>query len=168
MKRHLAYLKYVLRHKYYVLVAGSKIRNCSLFRLIMHDLSKFRPKEWTAYARTFYKPDGTKQYLPTENFELAWLHHQHHNPHHWQYWLLRCDDGRIQHMDMPGEYLREMVADWAGAGRAITGKWDVAEWYAKNRSTIKLSAITRQRVEIILQDSFGYVIPAINATVEEF
>lgn len=57
MKPHLRYLKYVLIHKLYVLVAGVAINGWSprwLWRLFIHDLSKFRPSEWRAYVAMFY------------------------------------------------------------------------------------------------------------------
>ncbi len=46
------YLVYVLRHKYYVFVVGSRLR-VSLWRLLVHDLSKFSWLEWTAYVEYF-------------------------------------------------------------------------------------------------------------------
>lgn len=47
-------------------------------------------------------------------------------------------------------YAREMIADWMGAGRAITGKWEVAEWYEKNQNKIQLHPETRRFVENII------------------
>lgn len=86
MRRHLAYLKYVLRHKWYVFLACFKLR-VPLWIAIFHDWDKFLPDEWLAYARTFYKPDGKKQYIESAEFARAWMLHQHRNKHHWQYWL---------------------------------------------------------------------------------
>ena len=51
---------------------------------------------------------------------------------------------------MPRRYALEMVADWMGAGRAITGRWECAEWYAKNREKIVLHENTRRLVDGIL------------------
>lgn len=149
MKRHLNYLKYVLRHKWFVFVASRKTGS-SLWLAAIHDMSKFSPSEWNPYAATFYKPDGSKQYDETDAFNIAWLRHQHRNPHHWQHWLLRMDRGDTVAMEMPERYAREMVADWMGAGRAITGKWECAEWYAKNSGKIILHPNTRTLVERIL------------------
>ena len=155
MKRHIAYLKYLIRHKWFVLVAGIKI-GCPLWRLLTHDLSKFRPSEWFAYVAYFYGTqypsvytyygDRRNHILDTgfykenikEKFEFAWLHHQHRNLHHWQYWLLKEDDGDTKVLEMPEKYVFEMVADWMGAGRAISGKWDFEDWYTKNKSKIVL------------------------------
>lgn len=53
-------------------------------------------------------------------------------------------------LEMPETYAREMVADWMGAGRGYTGKWDVQEWYDKNKERILLHPRTRQYVESLL------------------
>ena len=45
MKAHLRYLGYVLRHKWFVLVAGLKV-GAPLWRLLIHDWSKFTAAEW--------------------------------------------------------------------------------------------------------------------------
>lgn len=88
MRRHWAYLKYVLRHKWYVLREGRKL-GVPLLILILHDWDKFLPDEWFPYARTFYKSNGEKQYVESVDFAVAWMKHQHRNKHHWQYWLTR-------------------------------------------------------------------------------
>jgi len=149
LKRHWSYLKYVIRHKWFVLMASKRI-GASLCLALIHDKSKFRPSEWWPYAETFYKPDGSKQYDETEEFNLAWLLHQNRNPHHWQHWLLKMDSGDVLAIEMPRRYALEMVADWMGSGRAITGRWEYAEWYAKNREKIVLHDNTRKTVEWIL------------------
>jgi hypothetical protein len=154
MNKHWQYLKYVLRHKYFVFMAGVKI-GCPLWRLISHDMSKFLPSEWVPYVEYFY--GSNKVYAYTElDFNNAWLKHQHRNKHHWQYWLLREDSGDTIAMSMPRQYILELVADWAGAGREITGKWDVSEWYAKNKEKIVLSVGSRTQVEKLLFMHFHY------------
>lgn len=136
MKRHLAYLKYVLRHKYYVYKAGRTL-GLGRWHMLIHDLSKFGPSEWNAYVHTFYKADGTKQdYRETENFKAAWNHHQKVNKHHWQYWVLLWDRGDVEPLPMPEIYVREMVADWVGAGMAIHGKMEVKSWFGKQKEML--------------------------------
>ena len=150
MKRHIAYLKYIIRHKWFVFVAGLKLR-VPLWQLIIHDWTKFLPSEWSEYAFTFYNKDGSGRYIETPGFIEAWNHHQKRNKHHWQYWVLTTDSGETESIPMPMKYIREMVADWCGAGRAITGKWDVISWYNKNRKNIMLHEYTREHVESILK-----------------
>ena len=54
-----------------------------------HDKSKYSLEEYEAYDNWFY---GNKSHDAKVKFEMAWLHHIHNNPHHWQYYLLREDD----------------------------------------------------------------------------
>lgn len=58
MKAHLKYLRYVVAHKLYVLRAGLCIHPWYhplwLWRLLVHDWSKFLPAEWTPYVHAFY------------------------------------------------------------------------------------------------------------------
>lgn len=147
--RHWNYLRYVLRHKWFVFVVSVRI-GAPLWLALIHDASKFRPSEWLPYARTFYAPDGSNQYKETPAFAQAWNDHQKRNGHHWQRWLITWDRGTTEPLPMPRRYVLEMVADWMGAGRAITGKWEAREWYDKNKATIQLHPETRQMVEAIL------------------
>lgn len=144
MRRHIAYLKYVLRHKWYVFVAC--LEYGLVWRGIKHDWTKFLPSEWFAYARCFYKPDGSSQYLPSDEFSAAWNHHEKANDHHWQYWLLIWDHGGETALDMPMICRKEMIADWRGAGQAL-GKPNTWEWYEANRDKIRMHPNTRAWVE---------------------
>lgn len=87
MIRHWKYLKYVLRHKWFVYREGRKL-GLPRIMLIVHDWDKFLPDEWFPYARTFYTPAGKSQYVESTAFAGAWMKHQHRNKHHWQYWLV--------------------------------------------------------------------------------
>ena len=64
-----------------------------------HDESKFDTAEYDAYDAYFY--GGNQSYAVCEAFNYAWLHHIHHNPHHWQYWVLIRDSGESVCMYMP-------------------------------------------------------------------
>ena len=74
-----------------------------------HDMSKFQLKEYDAYDKYFYS-NRTKEV--EKAFNYAWLHHIHANPHHWQYWVLKHDDEPEEALEMPVEYVYEMIADW--------------------------------------------------------
>lgn len=147
--RHVNYGRYVLRHKWFVLIACRRI-GASLWLGIIHDWSKFRPSEWLLYAQAFYASDGSKQYVESPAFARAWNDHQKRNKHHWQRWLIVWDRGDTEALPMPRKYVLEMVADWMSAGRAITGKWEAKEWYLKNRDKIQLHTETRKQVELVL------------------
>ena len=157
IKRHINYLKYVVKHKWFVFKACLYL-NVSWYNAIMHDMSKFLPSEWFPYAETFYKENGDSQYNETKEFNIAWNHHQKRNPHHWQYWLLKMDRGDNIPLEIPINYLKEMIADWIGAGRAINGKYfnengnlEVYEWYQKNKEKIILHETSKRMLENILE-----------------
>lgn len=162
--KHLHNLSYLARHKWFVFLAGIKL-NVPILALIVHDCSKLLPSEWFPYTNYFWQfnqnrigklvsGDSTGAYFHDPGsdvaFDTAWLKHIHRNPHHWQHWILREDEGATKILDMPYRYVLEMVADWMGAGRAQTGKWGVSEWYQKNKDNIRISDNTRKRVEEIL------------------
>lgn len=154
MKDHLSYLRYVIRHKWHVFKACARLG--VPFRLaVTHDLSKFSPAEWGPYVHTFYNKDGSGRYDETPEFNQAWNHHQKANKHHWQYWILTMDRGEEIVLRMPLVYVREMVADWSGAGMAITGDPNPLPWYTKNRDKMKLHPGTRDLVEGLLELYWG-------------
>jgi hypothetical protein len=163
LKSHLRYLSYVLRHKWYVFWAGWKLAPdfwsllVILPQLIVHDWTKFMPWEWIPYTRFFY--GGFQPPQAAADFKVAWNHHQKLNAHHWQYWVLvnDSDEPKISALDMPERYIREMVADWVGAGLAITGRIEVADWYRKNYDNIILSERTRDRVDFLVNFAQGYL-----------
>lgn len=170
MKKHLLYANYLLRHKWFVFQAGRKI-GVNWFRLLKHDFSKFLPSEWIPYTNFFYGAyppwsevsDGQKgagypfelslEYW-TNKFAFAWNLHQKRNKHHWQAWVLLNDSGSVEALEMPTKYIYEMVADWAGAGRAITGQWEVGKWYRDNEHKMRLNQYTKIQVEAILREHF--------------
>jgi len=151
MKKNLEYLAYMWRHKWSVFKAGWKL-GVPWSLLVLHDLSKFLPWEWFPYLNYFYgTPDQS-------SFDRAWLDHIHHNKHHWQYWVLREDNGKVVCLDMPIYYILEMVADWIGVGQAkgSTDPAEVEKWYAANIDKIPLSKRTRYMVELTI---YFYVMP---------
>lgn len=133
------YLKYIMIHKWYVFLYC--VRLGIPFRGIVHDNSKFLPSEWNPYNNYFYNENKDEQ-----AFDLAWLKHQKRNKHHWQYWILMNDSGTIEPQIMPIKYVKEMVADWCGAGIAITGKLEVDNWYDNNKDKMILHEETRYQV----------------------
>jgi len=131
-----------------------------LYLAFLHDISKFYPVEFFAYANNFYNKDGTKRKIRDESgaydtnaqsdkFKLAWIHHQR-NKHHWQAWCNIGDNGFITTIDIPEKYIREMIADWCGAGMCVSGEATPVFWYNKNYSKMKLSEATRFKLENIL------------------
>lgn len=115
-----------------------------------HDWSKLLPSEWIPYANNFYgSPErATAKMETTTRFQMAWRQHISRNDHHWEYWL---DDALRGPQVIPNPAVREMVADWLGANRAVTGAWQASKWYASNRGRIQLHPWTREFVEALLQ-----------------
>lgn len=171
MTAHFKYLKYLVRHKWYV--AKACFRHGLYWRGLKHDWSKFLPSEWFPYAESFYGigtrsdefekawldhahregvtiPYGQTKAGVRKAFDRAWLHHQHWNPHHWQHWVLHEDSGATKILEMPVKDAIEMYCDWEGAGLAITGKKDVASWYEKNQGKMLLHSNTRAFVESLI------------------
>ncbi len=126
---HLDYLKYIIRHKWYVAV--------ECWEAITHDLSKFLPCEWWPYAYFFcggWSEEECPNWLKLA-YDRAWNHHQKSNPHHWQYWLLQKDSGELRILEMPERKIIEMLCDWHGAGLAITDRNNTQKWYLENQDS---------------------------------
>lgn len=201
---HLRYLRYVLLHKWYVFRAGLAIGGMSprwVWRLLVHDLSKFSRAEWGPYVAKFYAgaPEimcprcqqtpsmwkivappicGDCGYRMTDDelsletqrvahanadrhnaFNVAWLHHLHANPHHWQHWILQQDSGSTLILVPTSVHVvQEMVADWIGAGTKVLRHPSLTEciaetivWYTKGDGrNVKLRGSVRQIVETLL------------------
>lgn len=142
------YLAYLDRHRAFVLEEAVKLDISGRGR--EHDVSKLTTEEFDPYAEYFYggHERGNVPAEVQEAFDRAWLLHQKRNDHHWQYWVLREDNGDTKVLKMSEGAMRELVADWRGAGRAIMGdKADAGAWYLKNRERIMLHPETRAWVE---------------------
>lgn len=115
-----------------------------------HDKSKWSEKEYDAYDKYFY--GGNKSYEVVNQFNRAWLHHIHMNPHHWQYWILNNDnpdEGEII-LDMPDIYIIEMICDWWSFSFGKGNLYEIFDWYNGRKQYMKLSDYTRMKVEDIL------------------
>lgn len=172
---HLKYAKYVLVHKGYILWVGLRLGWLPLWRLLVHDLSKFSRAEWFPYVDQFYGSGAAKvaaqraasptgyRYQPGDNpaFDAAVLHHYHHNDHHAEYWLATnpaiadwvafMGEPLAERLPMPERCLKEMCIDWCAAGFA-QGKPDVRAWYEVRRPTVPISEPQHHRVRQLLQE----------------
>lgn len=158
--RYINYLKYVLKHKYYVFIECTKYG--LYWQGLIHDLSKFKPSEFIPYAKFFYEENGEKKtkqdktgyYKPTDTgnkaFDIAWLHHQNRNPHHWQYWIVPQKDHTFKTEEIPEKYILEMIADWKGASIVQGFGKDVKPWYKENKDKMILHPRSREIIESII------------------
>lgn len=169
MKIYYKYLKYVLRHKWYVMIEC--FREGLIWRGLMHDFSKFFPTEFIPYANFFYGEkesniekdrNKTDYYNQTDirdmAFDFAWLLHQKRNRHHWQWWLLPEDGGGVKILEMQEPFFTEMICDWVGAGKAQghfspndDRYFETIKWYQENGNKMQLHQKTRERIESIFK-----------------
>lgn len=130
------FIRFVLKHKWYVLVYGIKVGGIPLWQLLIHDLSKFSRAEFGPYKHKH--ATGTR----SEEYKNALWRHLTHNPHHWEYWLY--PDGSA--CPMPEVYVREMVADWQAANKNY-GHISLKDWFARNYPRMRLHPRT---IEILI------------------
>jgi len=153
------YFWLTIKHKWFVFLASFRT-GAPLWRGVVHDWTKFLPCELLHYQRQFFgKADDPL------GFMRAWLHHQNSHKHHWEYWIPRTGHNRCappyldnEPMPMPESIVREMVADWLGAGRAYEGKWPCPRdwtWLKKARSKMRLHAETEKILDKILGELRG-------------
>lgn len=119
-------------------------------QILNHDASKNSPEEYDAYDRYFY--GNNKSFRVVQDFQKAWLHHIHENPHHWQHWVLvndEPDEGEVA-LEMPYECIIEMICDWWAFSWQKGDLSEVFSWYDKHQKYIKLAPNTRKIVEDIL------------------
>lgn len=115
-----------------------------------HDQSKSEPDEYEAYDAYFY--GGNRSFKVVQEYRKAWLLHLHRNPHHWQHWVLINDDpkeGEIL-IEMPINYIFEMVCDWWAFSWAKGNLQEIFKWYDEHKNYMKLHPNTRKKVEEIL------------------
>ena len=150
MKKYWEYFKYVMEHKRNVFLVCRKQKGM-FWHGVFHDLSKFHPKEFKAYAWKFYGGEQASRALlkqtgmeklciskedVEEEFQKAWTHHYTHNKHHWNYWIGR---------DMPEKFIRQMICDWKAMSRKFG---DTAQaFYIKNYNKMDLTWQTRMDIE---------------------
>ena len=98
---------------------------CGIFwQGIRHDLSKYSLTEFIPGAR-FYLGDRS----PTEaerkeyGYSKAWMHHKGRNKHHFEYWTdYNIKTKRMEPVEMPLKYVKEMFCDRVAAGKIYLGK----------------------------------------------
>jgi hypothetical protein len=112
-----------------------------------HDLSKYSNEEYEAYDNYFYGKQTEK--VKTE-FNYAWLHHIHNNPHHWQHWVLVNDEDGTVALEMPEEYLVEMICDHWSFSHKTNNLTEIFDWYKKHKSNMILHPNTKKAYEAIL------------------
>ncbi len=153
------YFMLTVQHKWFVFLAGLRV-GASLWRLLLHDWTKFMPSELPHYQHQFFgKADRPGLFIK------AWVHHQNAHAHHWEYWIPRTGHNRCappypdnEPIPMPEWAVREMVADWMGASRAYTRVWPSLKswkWLEQNGDKIRIHPETARITNKVLTEYFG-------------
>lgn len=145
-KKFFGHLKTVIVHRWYVFYFCCKFG--MPIRGLLHDLSKFCPKEFLEsvkyYTGTRSPIDACKE---DKGFSLAWQHHKAHNLHHYEHWTDNYDNGTTS-ICMPYKYTVEMVCDYLGAGKAYNkGKYsyeDAYNWWMTHKERRKAMNIVQK------------------------
>jgi hypothetical protein len=148
-----AYRTYIIEHvsnviKAYNWLVEHNITSESLrTQISLHDVSKYSDHEYDAYDNYFY---GRKTEKVKSDFNYAWLHHIHNNPHHWQHWVLVNDEDGTQALEMPKEYVIEMICDWWAFSHKSGNLYEIFDWYKSHKKNMILHDKTKKLVEEIL------------------
>lgn len=147
------YTTYIVEHvdnvkkAYLWLKEHNIIKEDILDQLNLHDASKYTDKEYDPYDEYFY---GIKTEKVKKEFDYAWLHHIHHNPHHWQYWVLLNDEDGHYALEMPKEFVYEMICDWWSFSHKTGNLYEIFDWYKTNKNKQIIHENTKKLIEDIL------------------
>lgn len=147
------HFKTICRHKHYVRKYCWKMG--MYWQGIMHDMSKFSPIEFFESAKYFQGTRSPIDACKEENgVSYGWQHHKGRNPHHYEYWIDNLDGGGTP-LPMPFKYLKELVADYLGAGHAYMGKnfsysAEYDWWLQKRKKNLAMHPITKEFISVIL------------------
>ncbi len=160
MKKHWLYFKYVVRHKWFVFLAGWQIRpECWyqwplwILRLALHDWDKFTPVEWRGYKRRFDNGNDFTLMADDPDYHMAYHMHMKRNKHHWEWWVSVRGDGNNRALPMDANSRREMLADMYGQGRTV-GKPNIAPWYLGWRENMQLHPETSAWLDMKILGAF--------------
>ncbi len=149
------YSEYILEHcsnvrkAYDWLVAHKIIQDKYLHRIHTHDLSKWGDEEFGAYDKYFYGKEKTQEVK--DNFNFAWLHHIHENPHHWQHWVLINDEDGTKALEIPEEYVVEMICDWWSFSHTTGELKELFKWYDSHKANMIMHKNSKKLVEEYLK-----------------
>ena len=129
--------------------------------LTEHDKSKYSKDEYDAYDEYFYpSEDNSKSKEEIQrDFDYAWLNHIHNNPHHWQYWVLREDDGDTKVLDMALQEVINMICDWMSFSIKRNSPFEWINFYNENieKDKILLGENTKKLVEDVIEKYTIYI-----------
>ena len=129
---------------------------CGLYwQGLTHDLSKYSPVEFWNGVK-FYTGTKSPHYgeRDTYGYSKAWLHHKGYNKHHAEYWQDIRPNGKTEPIDMPIEYLIEMVCDRVAASMVYLGDKHTddapLQYYQTHKDENQFNEETRTKLENLL------------------
>lgn len=143
MMKYLKHIKYILAHKWYVFLECWRMG--IIWRGLTHDLSKFVSSEFIPCTNYFF--GDNKDSREDEGCDFGWLLHHKRSTHHWQFYTLPYNNGKVKILEMPDKDRKEMLADWIGTARVKKRKYSTREWYRRNKGEIQLHPKTREWLE---------------------
>ena len=158
-QKFIGHLNTVNRHRRMVRKLCFK---CGLYwQGFTHDLSKYSPVEFINGVK-FYTGKASPHLGERKayGYSKAWLNHKGRNKHHGEYWQDICSDGLTHPIDMPKNYLIEMICDRVAASMIYLGKnyTDKAplEYYQSHKDENQFSDYTRFYLEEYLTNIANY------------
>ena len=150
------HFKLVCKHKKYVFLAS--IEAGIPIRGLFHDMSKFSYAEFFNSAKYYNgKRSPIDEEKEIKGYSYAWLHHRGRNRHHWEYWIDNLSSGG-EALKMPIIFIKEMICDWIGAGKAYEGdSWTRNQPFERftkmyNSGKIKIHLDTYSLIFKVLED----------------
>jgi hypothetical protein len=152
IEAHLNYLRFLVKHKYWVIKVGRKM-GLPWYRVLKHDLSKLLPSEWFGYVK--WKNEQVRHggggIQNDRDFGWPWFLHMKRNDHHWQYFIYTNDNGQTYPIEILEPQRTEMLVDWASAGIVRFGEPGMLKYYKANKDRMIFHPTTRLWVEATLE-----------------
>lgn len=147
------HFKTICKHKHYVRKYCWKMG--MYWQGVTHDMSKFSPIEFFESAKYYQGSRSPIDACKEENgVSYGWQHHKGRNPHHYEYWIDNLDNGGTPLL-MPSKYIKELIADYLGAGHAYMGKKftyaaEYSWWQQKKKKPLAMHPVTKEFIDVVL------------------
>lgn len=142
MKPYWNFFKFTMTHKWYVFLECCKLG--IVWRGLKHDMGKFRPKVFHAYARR-YNLGNDYSAIDDVEYNLAFAAHLRRSDHHWQYWVYVRNNGEPRILPMSENALKEMLADLRGS--SLYYVTDARKWYKNHKHEFHIHPDSRTWLE---------------------
>ena len=116
-----------------------------------HDSIKFDPERLRIYGEHFLN-----KYDKDEYNKLIWEHIQK-CPHHFQHWLIFYTPQRIEALEIPYDYIIEMICDWYSFSFIKNDETEIVLWYKKYRNSMIFAPKTQIIIDNIIDKIQKYL-----------